>query len=846
MRKLVVAGVRHNRARYLATFVAIVTGVAFFTATGFLSAGVVESLEGDAKRQYAEVDVAIVPAEDDPAADSGHPGGAFTIDGRVADDVAETEGVEAVGGTLTGAVAFKGSDGKAEGEGATGRLWVTDEQLNPLEIEEGAAPEAPGEIAIDRGLAEDLGYSVGDEVTILTLAGESPATVVGITRFGDSDALDDGGTVSISEDNAFDWLNSGQVEYEELFVRGSDSQVELAERIEPLVPDGFEAVAGTEFIEEKASSAGSIGRYLRTALQAFAILALLVGGFVIFNTFNVIVAQRTRELGVMAAIGATPSQIKRSLRLEGALLGVLGSVAGVLVGILLAFVLEAVLSVVGADLASGGPVVGAGNVVAGVLLGTIITIASVSIPARRAGRIEPIEAIRSAAVESAEISRKRRLLTAGLLIAGSLLLLAGPSAAVIGIGGILFMAGVIVAGPIFAVLGARILRRPMSHFGLEGRLAVDNAARNPKRTATTANALLIGVFLVSFTVFAGTSVKDFAVGEIKKLESADYIIASDGGTIDEQLVSDLATVDGVEAVVPFRREAVTIDGVPQAISTGDLTEIESVADVEVADGSLDRLAAGEIAILDPAAAVQSTGEGNRGGDLPQIGSTVAVKNGEGQSVELEVVAILAATIDGAQVGSFVSDETFDSFVGDTAPTAAFIDAESGERTDTKDRIEELVDLRPDVEAQEGNAIANLIGGIFDFIINAVIGLLMMSVVIALIGIVNTMSLSIIERRRELGLLRIVGMTDERIHKMIRLESVIVASLGTVTGLFAGLFCAFCTIFAIDRLADTGLGLTIHVSVLVLVLVSGALLGLLASLIPARRSTNLDVLDALDA
>jgi putative ABC transport system permease protein len=829
--------VLHNRGRYIATLVAILTGVAFFTATGFVSDQVITTLEGDAERQYGAVDLAVVVDDretdegDGIAVATGH-GEQARIAGPVADRILAVEGVEAGAGILTGRVAFLAEGGGTFADSATGRLWVEDDELNPLDVAEGRAPAAAGEIAVDTGLAEDEDLAVGRTVTILTLAGPSEVTIVGLTEFGDSDAIDQGGTVSIPDATAFDWLSAGHVEYESLHLRGSGDQADLATAVEPLVPDGFRAQTGDEFLDDKREETGSVGRVLKNALQAFSILALLVGAFVIYNTFSVIVAQRLREIAVLAAIGATPKQIRRSLRWEGVVVGLLGSALGVVTGIGLAFLVILALEALGVGLPGGGISISATTVVSGILIGTVITAASVMIPARRASRTDPIEALRDAAVESTRISRGRTVTSVVLLVLGAAGLLLGGNAFVVGLGALLLFVGVIVAGPLIAIGGTRLMRPVMSRFGLEGRLAVDNTARNPKRTATTANALLIGVFLVTLVTVAGTSAKDFAVGEIKKLESADYLIESVGGTLDDAFVDDLESVDGVQEVSTFRRESVTIDGTASLLSTLDLAAVQQIADIEAEEGSLGDLREGTIAVR------AETGVA--------IGDTVAVADNTGQSERLTVVAILKNSIDSLLVGDIVAVETFDALVGDTAPTVAFIDVESGAQTDTTDAIEELTDLRPDITVTEGNALGRLVGQIFDFMINAVNGLLLMSVVIALIGIINTLSLSILERRKELGLLRVVGMTDRKVQRMVRLESILIAGLGTVTGLIAGTFVGWALIRTIDRLSEAGIGFSVPIGQLLLILAAGVILGFLAALIPARRSTRLEVLDAIKA
>lgn len=832
MFKLALRGVRMNSGRYIATLVAIMTGVAFFAASGFLGDRVTAALESNARDQYAGLD-AVITLDPDATNDFG---GDLQISADVVDQMAALPEVAAVAGHLSGSVSFLDDDGSTFADDATGRLWIDDDELNPADLVDGDAPMAAGEIAVDQGTADDGNLAVGQSVAVLTLAGQQPATIVGITEFGDNDAQDAGGTVSLSSADAFDWLNNGLAEYEDVYLRTDGSQDDLVAAVESLVPQGFTVQSGEDFIQDQVDSAGSIGKILKRVLQVFALIALFVGGFVIVNTFTVIVAQRVRELAVLAAIGATPKQIKNSLRWEGLFIGLLGSILGVALGFALTFVLIAVLSAFGVSLPGSGLKVSSSVVIQGIVAGTLITFFSVIRPARKAAKTEPIEALRDSAVESASLTRERVVITAVLVGGGALGLVVAPSAKIIALAAIAFFIGMIVAGPVIALGGSKVFRPLMSRFGLEGRLAADNIGRNPQRTATTSNALLIGVFLVALVTVSGTSLKDFAVSKIDELSSADFNISSNGGTIDDQLVSDLEDIEDVTRVVPFRTESVALqsdEGIPATLSTGDLAELADVANLNLqGGGSVADLADAEVLVVD------------FGGQAPEVGSTVTYQSAQGTTAEFTVAGIIKGSIDSLTLGNLTTEASFDDFVGETAPTQAFIDTEVAVQSDVQDEIEAITSLRPDISLTAGNEFSQAAGQIFDFIISAVNGLLLMSVVVALIGIVNTMSLSIIERKRELGLLRVVGMVDRRVRRMVRFESIMISTLGTVSGLLMGMFMGFSLVFAIDRLSGADIGVNFALGQLLVILVAGIVLGYLAALIPAYRSTKPEVLDAI--
>ena len=819
-------GVRHTTGRYVATLVAILTGVSFFAASGFLGDRVVDSLQGDTKARYGAVDLAIVTEDAFLSTET------LRIPGSVADEIVGVDGIDGYALLLTGEVGVRAASGEVVAKGAAGRLWIDDDQLNPLELVDGRGPVGADEIAIDRGLADDLDLAVGDETIVLNISGETPVTVVGVTAFGDSDSIDRSGTISVAAAAAPSWLAGGNVGYDGLYLRGPGTQEDLFERVQPLVPAGFEAKLGDVFLQERIDELGAVGRLLKRVLQAFSVLAMLVGGFVIYNTFNVLVAQRLQELAVLRAIGATPRQVRRALGFEGLVVGLIGSVLGVLLGVGFVFVLEAILGRFNVELPGSGVVLSASSVVQPILLGTVVTVISVMVPARRAARTEPIEALRDAAVESSPYSLRRLLLTVAVAVPSIAALAFGTGVRTVGAGLLGVFVATVAAGPILAVLTAKLTRPVMSRIGLEGRLASDNTARNPQRTSITANALLIGVFLVTLVSVAGTSIKEWVVAELDKIDSADFFLASSGGSLDDELIGGIRSIDGVEVVESFRRESVIADGRAALVSTAQVDTLLDITDIEVAAGSVDDLASGTIAA-----------DVDLGVD---VGDLITLSAPAGSAIDLEVVAILELTQDLEYVGNLIDEDDFDKLVGSTAPTVAFVDVASGVKTESVEAIEARTENRPDLQLIDGNSFGKLIGRIFDFIINAVNGLLGMSVVVAVIGIVNTLSLSIFERRRELGLLRVVGMLDRDVQRMVRLESVLISILGTLVGIALGLFSGWTLLRAIQRQSEVAIPMNWAAGRVGLILVAGIALGLLASLIPSRRSTRLDVLDAVQA
>jgi putative ABC transport system permease protein len=839
---------RANLTRLVATATAVVVGIGFLAAGLMLTDAMEAGLTGDVEQQYEGIDLAVVAAA---PAQSDAFGLGLTVQPETLGQIRQVDGVAAAYGERTGDVRVLGPDGDATDLRTQGRVWIDDQQLSAHQLVEGEAPEGVDEVVVDEDLAEEAEVSVGDTLRLRTPVGPREATLVGISRFGDRAALDPGGTVSFSEEGATEILGSGSAGaqsagWDQVIVRTEGDPAVVAERLRDEVPGSLTVQTRDEFIARATEQASAFIDFLRPALQGFAYLSLFVASFVIFNTFSVVVTQRFRELALIRAVGGTPAQVRRSLLVEGLGIGLGASVLGVVAGALFALGLQAMLGWFDIHLPGSGVKLSVGTVVACVVVGTLVTVLSVIVPAFRAGRTKPVEAMRAAAVDVSGTSRWRAIFGAFFLIAALVLL--GVNQLVdnrwfyLAPGALSLFVGLVIGGPLLARLFARLLSWPMSTVGLTGRLAADNSMRNPKRTATTANALVIGLFLVTLVTVAGEALKTTLVAELNELSGSDYLVASDGA-IDPETVAAIGSTDGVAASAPVR-SAITFDegGSPVTLSTVDFEVLEDTAGVRLSDGSLDAVRDGDAMAAADLSGLFGGGEDAQAQGLPgeRVGDTHGLRDLDGEIRYLEIGATLEAELDSIILGYLVSEQTFAEMVGEQPVSVVFVRVETGQAEAVGERLEQLLVDHTGVEVAPGNFIGQAFSQIFDFLIGAVNGLLGMSVVVALVGIVNTMTLSIFERRHELGLVRALGMTRKQVGRMVRLEAVLIGLLGTVIGVGAGVLLGWVVVSSMDESID----LAFNWARVGLIVVVGLLVGVLAAILPTRRATRVDMLEAM--
>ncbi len=850
MLRYALKNLRANVTRLIATALAVVIGIGFLAAGLMLTDAMRDALTGNVDRQYANVDLVVEPA-------ASIEGAATSVPTDTLDRVRSTDGVAEAAGQLSGPVNLLGADDEALTSRTQGQAWIDAERLNPLTIDEGSAPEGDGQVVVDRGTAADNDLRVGSTVRLATPSGPTDAEVVGISSFDGQDSVDDGGTFSFAPETAQTLIANESPGWSNILVAtddGATSRVESALRAE--LPGSIDVRTGEDFREEQQAQNAGLVDVLRPLLQGFAYLALFVAAFVIFNTFSVVVTQRFRELALIRAVGGTPAQVRRSLLLEGAVVGFVASAIGIAFGAALSYGIQAVLGLFDVKLPGAGVAVRPWTIILCLVAGTVVTVVSVFIPAFRAGRTKPVEAMREAAVDHSGTSKARAVIGGSCLALSIILLLAvrvaGVTAWLLLPGSLLLFIGLVVGGPLVARLFAAILRAPARRAGLTARLAVDNTARNPKRTATTANALVIGLFLVTLVTVSGDALKKFTVDQIDKLSASDFIVAAGRTGISPDLIEAVQGTDGVASAAPIR-QSVVLDGNGQVVvlSGADIGLLRRSTGLSVDGGSIDQVADGSgvavPSLIGATGGSAGPGEERSMATLPSaVGSTLALVDAEGATVELPVVATLAPELDTLLLQTLVSEERFEQLAGDVPVGMIYVRVDQGLDQEQVDavgrRLNKVVVGHAGVDVEPGNFLGQIVAQVFDFLINTVNALLGMSVVIALVGIVNTLTLSIIERRRELGMVRALGMTRQQVGRMVRMEAVLIGVLGTVIGIGAALLLGWVVIGSLS----TDIDLNVNWARIGLIALVGVLAGVIASIFPARRATRIEMVEAMQS
>jgi putative ABC transport system permease protein len=844
MWKVTIKGLLAHKLRLALTGLAIVLGVTFISGTFVLTDTLHNTFSTLFGHVYQNVDFEIRGK----AAFTDTSGGINTsrnaIPQSIVGSVRRIPGVAYAEGTVAGTAQFVAPDGKAIVNGGAPTLGLSydpNSQLSALHLAEGTAPTTPRDVVMDEGTATTYHFAVGDHVRVLLRGPTQTFTITGFVKFGTADNLA-GATIA-----AFDLPTAqvlfnrvGQYDAIDVLAQPGADKATLQRDIAKVLPPDVEVVTGQTVANEQTTSINQALSFFSTALLVFAFISLFVGGFTIFNTFSILVGQRTRELAMLRIVGASRRQVFRSVLIEATLLGVVASLIGLGLGVLSAIGLEALLKGFGITLPSGPLVFESRTVVVALIVGVGVTVVSAISPARRAVRIPPVAALVDHQGDQTESSRRRIVIGSIIAVLGIGALAVGlekPAIQLVGLGAVAIFIGIGMLAPVVARPMSSALGRPLAGLlGISGKLGRENSMRSPRRTAQTSSALMVGLALVSTIAVFGASLSKSATSSVDQAINADYIITSSStgagaGGFSNSVAAAASHIPGVAAVsavysgdFELQNSLVTMT----AVSTDHLPATVKLR-IDAGSGA-PALTAGDLLIDTTTATTKHL----------SVGRMVPVKFAETGNTAMRIGGIFKPN---ALIGNYlVGDSFFLSHFNAPLPVAVLIKSGSTSGA-TAHAITDglkaaypnlLIQTRAQFEKTQAQQVNQLLGLVY--------ALLALAVVIALIGIVNTLMLSVFERTHEIGLLRAVGMKRRQIRAMIRSEAVILSLFGAIIGVIVG--TALGTAFAASLKQQGITDLVVPWASLVVFLFIAALLGLGAASWPARRAAKLDVLAAI--
>ncbi|MFC7493375.1 MULTISPECIES: ABC transporter permease [unclassified Nocardioides] len=838
-----------RKLRLLMSTFAIVLGVAFVAGTLIFS----DTLNRSFTALFASTVGDVVVRPEGGTTVDGAPS-TVTIPASRLEEMRAVDGAARVDGNVNAFGVFVVSkEGKVVsgfGPPAIGGNWSdapAGHDLQGLAIVQGREPQVRDEVVLDVRTAERADYHLGEKITIIpsTAIEQEPGadlaslrlqpTLVGIAGFPSGGSLNGATYAAFDTPTAQELFLGGADAYTDVWVTAEDgvSQEELRDRVADVLPDGLEAVTGDDAADESASELLEAISFLTTFLLIFAGISLVVGAFLIVNTFSILVAQRSRELALLRALGASRRQVTWSVQLEAFVLGLVGATVGLGLGVLLAMGIRALFANFGLDLSGQSLIFRPRTFIASYAVGVIVTMTAAWLPARRTGRIAPVQALRDDVALPESTLHRRMWVGAALVAVGLLVLWFGlfsdlPYGGWQTGGGILaILLGVAAASPVISRPFLAIARAVFARvFGTVGNLAGQNSLRNPRRTAATASALMIGLALACTMAIVGDSAKASVDKSVEDNFVGDYVVSNVIGTGFTPAIGDRMTdVDGVDRLVRERFAAAERDGDRQMVAAVDPADVERL-ELDITEG--DPLATGSVMLQ------QSWAEDN---DI-----------GVGADLELEMPAgkrtyVVAGTFDDNPVVPAPVLMTLDDFAEGGFPASdnvliVFTDDSPG----VQERLDEVVADLPIVTVKNQAEFSQEQREPIDQFVLMIFALLGLALIIAVLGIVNTLALSVIERTREVGLLRAIGLNRRQLRRMITLESVVIAVLGALLGVILGIGFGIALMYAVR---DEGLEvISVPFVQLAVFLVLSVVIGVLAAVFPARRAARLDVLRAI--
>jgi putative ABC transport system permease protein len=840
MRRVTIKGLLARKLRLALTALAIVLGVTFVTGTLILGDTLNRTFNELIGTAYQHVNFQVrgkVQLGSNTAAAVNGTAARRPVPESLAPEIARLPGVAYVHGSINGYAQFLTRDDNAIGSGggsALGFSFDPNRRLSPYRLVEGRAPTGPDDVVMDKHTATKYGFAVGDTVLVNLPNRAQRFRITGIVTFGGDDNLAGITLAGFDLPTAQRLFNSvGRYDVIDVLSEPGADNVKLQLAIAKLLPPGVQVVSGQTVANELSGAVDNELSFLSTGLLVFAFISLFVGGFTIFNTFSITVGQRTRELALLRVVGASRRQLFRSVLGEAAITGLVASLIGLGVGVLAALGLKALLKAFGIVLPPAPLVFEARTVVVAIAVGVGVTLLSAILPARRAVRIPPVAALVDHNEDPGVPSRRRVAGGAVVALLGLVAVVAGlaqPATALVGVGALAVFVAAGMLVPVLARPLSGALGRPLARvFGIAGRLGRENSMRNPRRTAQTAAALMIGIALVSTIAVLGASLSASAKAQVDSAVSADYIVSGQGG-FSKSVIPAVATLPGVQTATTIYQGQFEFRGSLDSLVAATPANLSRNVTLHVTAGTgSPALAAGELLIDTNTAS----------SDGLHVGSIVPVKFAQTGPATMRIGGIFKPN---PLVGSFVTGAPFFlAHYDNPLPTAVFLSTAPGAHDLGVALNRALVPYanvsyktRAQFEQSQQNSINQLLGLIYV--------LLALAVLVSLIGIVNTLMLSVFERTREIGLLRAVGMKRRQVRGMIRSEAVIISLLGAVVGIVIGTALGLALSSSLRNEGVTNIA--VPVGSLIGFLVLSALLGLIAATWPARRAAKLDVLAAI--
>lgn len=843
MLRLTLRNLMAHKLRLLMSTLAIVLGVGFLSGVLVFSHGMQGTFDNIIKGSTPEATVRPTNA----TADGGFAVSNMSISGDYVAKLAALPQVDQSHGVVQGlGLALISKKGQiVGGQGAPTLAFNYSDTRNllgtkTLSIVAGTYPKQMGEILIDAPTAKRAGYRVGDTVSMVSPYGEMhrEMKLVGTATFTGGGTA--GATLLIFDTKqAQEIFLGGRDAFTSIALNGKPgvSQQALADAAKPLLPAGFTAVTGDRVAKESQSQVGEFLGIISTFLLVFALIAVLVGGFIIVNTFSILVAQRVRELALLRALGARRRQVTRLVLVEAFVMSVVASALGIVLGWLLALGLARLFSSFGLTISSGSLAVTPRTIAISMAVGVVVTVVAAFIPAQRASRVPPVAAMQADALGRPVALVRRTViglffLAIGAGVAGYGVIGApGNDAIWIGVGAFIWIITVAVISP---VIGKPVLIVCRSLFGalfrMPGRLAGDNALRDPRRTGATASALMIGLALVSTIGVLAASMNKSIEDVVDKTFQADFVVQSPGLTAFPVALADAMRKEpGVAALAQQQVVPVKVDGKRTYATATDPTFFQ-INKLTMIDGA-EQPTGMEVLLGNKKAEAIGVGVGDE--VTLEFASRAPMKVKVSGIFDEQTAVTSAVTVPFevfSAAGISRQDTSLSIKLGEAVNTA-----------DVRSQLEKMIKKVPIVSLQDRSDFSKSIRGQVDQLLYIIYGLLALAILIAVIGIINTLGLSVLERTREIGLLRAVGLSRSRLRLMVALESVTISLLGAVLGLGLGLVFGSLLRYSMrDQLSSMAL----PISQLLAFLAIAVLVGLVAAILPAIRASRMKVLEAI--